>query len=53
MCFSCKDPCMVDAIKFLGLFRAEIDNDICNGCGFCLSVCPTNAISFNTNLQKE
>jgi ferredoxin-type protein NapF len=53
MCYSCKDPCMVDAIKFLGLFRAEIDNNICNGCGFCLSVCPTNAILFNTNLQKE
>ena len=46
MCFSCKDPCMVDAIKFLGMFRPEIDTNICNGCGFCLKVCPTNAISF-------
>jgi len=46
MCFSCKDPCMVDAIKFLGMFRPEIDMDICTSCGFCISICPTNAISF-------
>ena len=44
MCFSCKDPCMVNAIKFLGMFRPEIDTDICTSCGFCLKVCPTDAI---------
>ena len=43
MCFSCKDPCLDDAIKFLGMFRPEID-DSCTSCGFCLNVCPTNAI---------
>ena len=53
MCYSCKDPCMVNAIKFLGLFRPEINNDICNGCGFCLSVCPTDAISFKKINKKE
>ena len=53
MCFSCKDPCMSDAIKFLGMFRPEINMDICNSCGFCLNVCPTNAISFKTiNIEK-
>lgn len=43
MCFSCKDPCLDDAITFLGMFRPEI-NDACTSCGFCLKVCPTNAI---------
>jgi len=53
MCFSCKDPCMVDAIKFLGMFRPEINMDICNSCGFCMNVCPTNAISFKINQKEE
>ncbi len=52
MCFSCKDPCLDDAIKFLGMFRPEIEMDICTACGFCIKVCPTNAISFKI-LEKE
>ncbi|MEA2018645.1 MAG: ferredoxin-type protein NapF [Campylobacterota bacterium] len=52
MCFSCKDPCMVDAIKFLGMFKPEINMDICTSCGFCLKVCPVEAISFNI-IEKE
>lgn len=43
MCFSCKDPCLDDAIDFLAMFRPEI-NDKCTSCGFCIKVCPTNAI---------
>ena len=43
MCFSCKDPCIDDAIDFIGMFRPGI-NDKCTSCGFCLKVCPTNAI---------
>ena len=43
MCFSCKDPCIDDAIDFIGLFRPEI-NDKCTSCGFCIKVCPANAI---------
>ena len=43
MCFSCKDPCIDDAIDFIGMFRPEI-NDKCTSCGFCLKVCPTSAI---------
>jgi len=46
MCFSCKDPCLDDAIKFLGMFRPEIDENLCTSCGFCVKVCPTNAITF-------
>jgi len=43
MCFSCKDPCLDNAIEFLGMFRPEINSD-CTSCGFCVKVCPTNAI---------
>jgi ferredoxin-type protein NapF len=48
MCSSCLDVCDVRAIKFFGVFRPTIDKDICTSCGFCDSVCPTNAISFKT-----
>ncbi len=44
ICSSCKDPCLEDAIKFLGIFRPEIDKDRCTGCGWCLPVCPADAI---------
>jgi len=44
MCSSCKEPCLEDAIVFLGLFRPEIDSNKCTACGWCLSVCPTEAI---------
>ena len=44
MCFSCKDICLEDAVRFLGLFRAEIDYDKCTNCGFCVRVCPVGAI---------
>ena len=44
MCFSCKDICNDNAVEFLGLFRAEIDYEKCTNCGFCVGVCPTNAI---------
>ena len=43
MCFSCKDPCLENAIDFLGMFRPTI-NQNCTSCGFCIKVCPTNAI---------
>lgn len=44
MCSSCKEPCLEDAIVFLGLFRPEIDQQKCTACGWCLSVCPSDAI---------
>lgn len=43
MCFSCKDPCLDDAIDFLAMFRPSI-NDKCTSCGFCVKVCPADAI---------
>jgi ferredoxin-type protein NapF len=46
ICFSCKEPCIDDAILFNGMFNPIIDMDKCTACGFCLSRCPTVAIDF-------
>ena len=43
MCFSCKDPCLDNAIDFLAMFRPSINSN-CTSCGFCIKSCPTNAI---------
>jgi len=45
ICFSCKEPCIDDAILFNGMFNPVIDRDRCTGCGFCISVCPVDAIA--------
>ncbi|PHQ65153.1 MAG: ferredoxin [Sulfurimonas sp.] len=45
MCFSCKDPCLDNAIDFKAMFMPEI-NDKCTSCGFCLSRCPATSIHF-------
>ncbi|MDD2699072.1 MAG: ferredoxin-type protein NapF [Arcobacteraceae bacterium] len=53
MCFSCKDPCLDDAIKFNGVFQPIIDIEKCTNCGFCVAVCPSSAIDFkNINDTK-
>ena len=44
LCNSCLDACESRAILFLGLFRPHIEMDVCNGCGMCLGICPSNAI---------
>jgi len=44
MCFSCKDPCLDDAIEFKAMFMPSIDMSKCSSCGFCISRCPTYAI---------
>ena len=44
ICFSCKEPCIDDAILFNGMFNPVIDMSRCTGCGFCISVCPVDAI---------
>jgi len=47
ICFSCKEPCIDDAILFNGMFNPVIDMDKCTGCGFCLGRCPTQAINYD------
>ncbi len=44
ICFSCQDICEESAIIYHGMFNPAIDLEKCTGCGFCISVCPTNAI---------
>jgi ferredoxin-type protein NapF len=46
ICFACKEPCMEDAILFNGMFSPVIDEAKCNGCGFCIARCPTDAIEY-------
>jgi len=53
ICFSCKEPCIDDAILFNGMFNPIIDLDKCTACGFCLSRCPTIAIDFTLTPLKE
>jgi ferredoxin-type protein NapF len=47
ICFSCKEPCIDDAILFNGMFNPVIDMDRCTGCGFCVGRCPTHAIEYS------
>jgi len=53
ICFSCKEPCIDDAILFNGMFNPVIDMDKCTGCGFCMGRCPTQAIDFTPIALKE
>ncbi len=43
MCFSCKDPCLDNAIDFKAMFMPEI-SEKCTSCGFCIGRCPVGAI---------
>jgi ferredoxin-type protein NapF len=45
ICSSCADVCYDRAIKFLGMFRPEINYENCTNCGFCIGVCPSYAIT--------
>ena len=45
MCFSCKDPCLEDAIDFKAMFTPIINQEKCTACGFCISRCPSYAIN--------
>lgn len=47
MCFSCKDPCLDNAIDFASMFEPRINNK-CTSCGFCISRCPVDAIKIQT-----
>ncbi len=45
VCFSCQDICEENAIEYKGLFNPLINLDKCTSCGFCIGVCPVDAIA--------
>ena len=53
ICHSCKEPCIDDAILFNGMFNPVIDDEKCTACGFCMSRCPTQAISYDVYELKN
>lgn len=44
-CGQCVTSCIEEAIAFKD--RIEIDEELCNGCGLCCSVCPEGLISIH------
>jgi len=48
LCRSCGDVCDHDALHFplsvRGIVSPEINKAKCNGCGACISICPTRAL---------
>jgi len=44
ICVSCQDICEEFAIIYNGMFNPVIDTEKCTACGFCVSVCPNDAI---------
>lgn len=56
-CEACRDICERAAIAFPprlgGPAQPRIDEDRCNGCGACISVCPAKAISATPLLKEE
>lgn len=44
ICYSCQDICEKNAIIYKEMFNPVIDLEKCNGCGFCIGVCPNDSI---------
>jgi ferredoxin len=47
-CGACADACYVHAVA-MDNGRASIDLGQCKGCGRCITVCPTSAISLHVD----
>jgi ferredoxin-type protein NapF len=49
VCQACRDACPADAIRFPmgtgGVPRPSLEPGLCTGCGACVSVCPSGAIT--------
>lgn len=39
-CFSCLDSCPLEAISITAGVGIVVDNDLCDGCGECIKICP-------------
>lgn len=44
ICSACMEPCLDDAISFIGMLSPTIDLDKCTSCGYCIGKCPSDAI---------
>ncbi len=55
-CQSCADVCEPNAIQFRWndrrLREPAIDNNLCNRCGACVAVCPSDAISLSFTTEQ-
>lgn len=44
ICQSCRAACASEALRFDARFRPEVEAERCTGCGFCIGVCPEQAL---------
>ena len=55
ICCSCGDVCEHSAIRFRprvgGHFQIELNQELCTGCGECVSLCPVQAIEIRHYIQ--
>lgn len=56
-CRSCLESCEIRAlsVEFLGpgQQRIQLNNDVCNGCGACVAICPEQAISIQNHVWGD
>jgi ferredoxin-type protein NapF len=45
ICMACSGRCDYHAINTAHQRRAQIDTELCNGCGMCVAACPVQALS--------
>jgi ferredoxin-type protein NapF len=57
ICRSCSEACDDKAISFQlvagKVAIPELDLDKCTGCGFCIAICPVDAVVISKNYSKE
>jgi len=56
-CRTCTDVCDERALRFdlraRPVGRIDVDIDACTGCGACVGICPTSAITLNEQPNKQ
>lgn len=57
VCRSCGDSCEAGAIRFRpqlgGAAQPEVDEARCTGCGACVAICPSRAVTVERNETRE